>query len=51
VCAGKGDGSPRRICVNPTSPEQFELELDGVRPHRYCYDIWLHEVGTRESPS
>jgi hypothetical protein len=51
VCAGKGGGSRCCICANPISPEQIELELDGVRPHRSCYDIWLQEVGTRQSPS
>ena len=50
VWAGKGDGSSCRICTKPISPEQFEFELDGVRLHRYCYDIWLQEVGTSQSP-
>jgi hypothetical protein len=50
VWAGKGDGSPCRICTNPISSEQFGFELDGVRLHRYCYAIWLQEVGTSQSP-
>ena len=50
VWAGTGDGSPCRICANPISPEQFEFELDGVRLHRYCCDIWLQDVGTSQSP-